>query len=82
MAVSESDLDSFNEFARTKLKNGGAESMAELFDLWLLEHPSELEQADTAEALKEGLADVDAGHLHDFDEVNADIRNRHGWSTE
>lgn len=37
MAVSESDLDSFNEFARTRLKNGGAESMAELFDLWLLD---------------------------------------------
>ena len=82
MAVSESDLDSFDRFARTKLKNDGAESMTELFDLWLLEHPSESEQADTVQAIREGLADLDSGRIHDFDEVNSDIRKRHGWSTE
>ncbi len=80
MAITHADLSNFHQFACAKLANDTVESMHELLDLWLLKNPPLQEQAETMDAIREGLANVEAGQVHDFDKVNADIREKHGWS--
>lgn len=80
MPVSQTDLQNFHAFALAAIGSKPVESMPELFDLWLLQNPSPQEQDDAASAVREGLSDIEAGRIHDFDQVNAEIRSRHGWS--
>ena len=82
MSITSADLEQFQAFAVAKLNHGGAESMEELFDAWLMEHPSEQEQADTLAAIREGLENIEAGEVHDFDGVNSEIRKQYGWSSD
>jgi len=79
MAVTQAELNNFHQFASARLSSDAVESMHELFDIWLLKNPPEQEQADTIAAIHEGLADVEAGRIHDFDKVNMDIRSQHSW---
>ncbi len=82
MAITQADLSNFHQFACAKLASDKVETMHELFDLWLMRYPSQQEQTDTMAAIREGLADVEAGRIHNFDDVNAEIRVAHGWSSE
>jgi len=82
MSVTHTDLNNFHEFATAKLNSDRVESMHELLDLWLLQNPPEQEQIETVIALREGLADIEAGRVHDFEKVNAEIRKQHGWSNQ
>ncbi len=39
MSITHADIDTFNAFALSKLDSGGAESMNELFELFLIDAP-------------------------------------------
>ena len=82
MAVTHADIDSFNAFALSKLDSGGAESIGELFDLFLMENPTDQEAADFHSAISEGLADIEAGKGRPADQVMAELRQKHGLKTK
>ena len=62
MATTAQELESFADFARARLTNGGSElSLDELFDLWRLQHPSDAIQADNLAAVNAAIRDFEAG---------------------
>lgn len=71
MAVTQDQLDDFHRFASDKLANGGADlSWDELFILW----QSEYERDEVDAAIREGLADVEAGRVQPANEAMEEIR--------
>ena len=77
MSVTLADLDRFHAFAQSKLGNGGAESLQDLVDLWLAESPESSEFVTSLAALKEGLADADAGRVRPARAVFEDLAARY-----
>jgi hypothetical protein len=56
-------VDSFHRFATSQIENGGADlSMDELYSIWRSKHPSSAELQDSVAAIKESLAELDAGY--------------------
>jgi len=82
MSLTYSDIDSFNLFARSKIDAHAAESMSELFELFLLEHPSPECQAEIHDAIIQGLVDIEAGKGRPADEAMADLRRKHGLAAQ
>jgi hypothetical protein len=76
------DLAAFQQFAHQKVDSGEAESLEELFDLWRLEHPTPEEQAEIHEAIRQGLADIEAGRYRPAEEVMAELRAKYGLPRE
>jgi hypothetical protein len=76
------DLAAFQQFAQQKVHAGEAESLDELFDLWRLEHPTAEEQAEIHEAIRQGLADIDAGRYRPADEVMQELRAKYNLPRE
>jgi len=72
MPVTVHDVNDFRDYALARISNGGAESMVELFREWLAKQ--ETEQA--LEAIREGIADVDAGRTGPYQEFMAEVRDR------
>jgi hypothetical protein len=71
MIVNQSDIDSFHNFATHLLAmTGGDLSFDELLSQWRAER----EQAETVESVRRGIADAEAGRLHDLADVDAKIR--------
>lgn len=70
MAVTQDEIQAFTEFATARVNNGGAESMAHLFRDWL----SAGERADVDQAIRESLADIDAGRTEPFFEEADEFR--------
>jgi hypothetical protein len=79
MSIVHDEFAGFQQFAEAKLHAGEVESLDELFDLWRMEHPASDEQDDIQQAIQEGLADLKAGRYRSADEVNAEIRAKHGF---
>ena len=74
MAVTQEELDRFHRFASEKLGNGGGDlSWDELFIQW----ESICDQDDVNAAIKQGLADVDAGRHRPASEVMEDLQRKH-----
>jgi hypothetical protein len=82
MSVSFEQLDAFQRFAQEKVHAGEADSLEELFDLWRLEHPTSEEQADVHNAIRQGLADIEAGHYRPADVVMDELRSKYGLPRE
>lgn len=76
MAITRTELDVFQQFAEAKLAQGGADSMEQLFDLWLLEHPSTNQATEDLESIERGIADADAGRVKPSSQAFADIRSK------
>jgi len=72
MPLSQSEVDQFSTFASWMIDNRDIESL----DDCLKEFRKE--QDATVEAIKEGLADVEAGRTQPLDEAMADIRKELG----
>jgi hypothetical protein len=60
-----------------RLQDTAAESIEELVDLWRLEHPTPEEQAEVHEAIRQGLADIEAGCYRPVDVVMAELRAKY-----
>jgi hypothetical protein len=73
------ELSDFHQFIGEKLASGAANlSPEEALDLWRAEHPSEEEFAETVAALKESLADMEAGDKGmPFEEFDRQFRQAH-----
>jgi hypothetical protein len=78
MAVTHADINSFNSFALSRLNSGGAESISELFDLFLIENPTDDETADVHSAISQSLEDIEAGMGRPADQVLTELRQKHG----
>jgi len=73
------ELASFREFIAEHVRNGNALSPEEALDLWRTQNPSAEEFADTVQALREAIADMQAGDFGmPLDEFDRDFRRRHG----
>lgn len=78
------ELTSFHEFLTERLSTGeGNLSREEAIDAWRAEHPIEGDFDETVLALREALADMEAGDtgmpLAEFDRA---FRQRHGLPSE
>ncbi len=69
------DAEAFLSFLNYEVKNGGAnKSPEDLLHLWRTEH------AEAVEDIRQGIRDFEAGRLRPFDEVDAEIREKLGFS--
>lgn len=76
MIVSQSDLDSFHQFAsRVIAQRGDHLTFEELVAQW----HAQQEREETIESVRRGVADADAGRMHDISEVDATIRGKLGF---
>lgn len=74
MSITQQDVIEFHEYALARVSNGGADSMVELFRDWLAKQ----EQEDVNEAIREGIADIEAGRTRSFWESQDDFRRERG----
>ena len=70
------ELAEFNQFAEEKLSNGEVDSLTDLFRIWIDAYNA----ADVDTAIREGLADVEAGRTQLHDEFMKDVRQELGTS--
>jgi hypothetical protein len=66
--------DDFRRFAETRLKSGPAQSVQDLVDLWRIENPTPLEEADARDAIERGIEDARAGRTVSVDDAFAKAR--------
>ena len=77
MPVTKEELDHFHQFAEQAIRCSDSEvSWDELFIQW----QSARERSDVNEAIREGLADVEAGRYRPAAEVMEEIRKDFGFS--
>jgi hypothetical protein len=76
MAINYDDLDQFHQFALGKLSNGGADSVSQLAAEW----EARREFDETVAELRECAADMEAGVGRPFAEVDAELRQKHGFA--
>jgi len=73
------DAERFQLFlAEQVASTGRTKSPEELLRLW---RQRQQEQDDTLDALHEGIADMEAGRVQRFADVNDEIRRKQGWSS-
>lgn len=73
-----SDAEGFQIFLAQQVAGGAKDrSPEELLKLW---RERERESADSLRAIQQGIADMEAGRVFPFEEVNNEIRRSHGWS--
>ncbi len=73
MAISAEQLEDFHRFASEKVKNGETElTIEELLRLWRMES----DRLESVNAIKRGIAEVEAGRVHTLEDVDAEIRRR------
>jgi len=82
MSTTHDDLAAFQQFAVQKVDAGEVGSLEELFDLWRIEHPTTEEEAEIHEAIRRGLADIDAGRYRPSEEVMEELRAKHDLPRE
>ena len=82
MPVTLTELESFHQFAQQKLRNGGAESVEELLDLWRIHNPTPEEQAEIHAVIRQGLEDINAGRGRPANVVMSELRRKHNLRTE
>jgi hypothetical protein len=76
------DPRAFRDFLDTKLSSGVNDlTLDEYLNLWEYENTPEEEKEETLRAIRQGLADVDAGRTRDFHEFDREFRQKHGLST-
>ncbi len=78
----ESELASFYRFVGIKLNQQAADlSPEDVLDQWRAEHPALDDENDDVIAVKQALADMEAGDLgRRWDEFDGEFRQRHGLS--
>jgi predicted transcriptional regulator len=77
MSFTSDELERFHHFAQMHLQSELAESLEELVDLWRLEHPAAEEQAEVHDAIRQGLADIEAGRYRPVVVVMEELRAKY-----
>ena len=79
MATTREELESFHEYATTRLRASAAEpSLDEL----LMEWADQRDRSEINAAISRGLADVDAGHVEPADRAMEQLRGEFGLPRE
>ncbi len=72
------DLRAFRQYIDEQLTNGGSEmSLDDALLSWEVENQTDEEREDTLQAIREGLADVEAGRTRPAEDVIRDLCRRH-----
>ena len=71
------DSRAFRDFLDAKLSEGGTPTLEHAIGLWEHENATEAEREETREAIRQGLADVDAGHVRNLAEFDREFRRKH-----
>ncbi len=79
MTVTQQDLDGFYAFATGRL-NSARDDLS--LDGLVIEWESIRDRDDINAAIRDGLADVEAGRYRAAEEVMEELRQEHGFSTE
>ena len=74
MAVTQDELDSFHRFATERLRKSGEELT---IDDLVIEWDSVRNREEINSAIREGLADIDAGRTRPVDQVTEELRRKH-----
>jgi hypothetical protein len=82
MLVTQHDLDSFHHYALGKLQDSGAASIEELFDQWRIANPTPEDEEEIHAAIRQGLADIEAGRGRPADDVLAELRRKYNLPGE
>lgn len=79
MTVTQAELDNFHEFATARISNSGVEiDFDDLVTEWL----SLRDRDEINGAIREGLADVEAGRHRPAHEVTEELREKYGLASE
>jgi len=78
------DLQGFHQFIGQQLESGQVPlSPDEALEAWRLQHRSPEEYAEDVEAIREALADIEAGEVGvPWETFNAEFRKRHNLDRE
>ncbi len=79
MTVTQRDLDGFYSFATRRLQSADKDLS---FDELVVEWESLRDRDDVNRAIREGLADVNAGRHRTADEVKEELRSKYGLPAE
>jgi predicted transcriptional regulator len=74
MSVTQADIADFSQFARQQIRTGGNElTLAQLAMHW----QATKERHEAVDAIREGLADIDAGRTQDAFELVEEMRSKY-----
>jgi hypothetical protein len=76
MPVTRKELEGFHHFASERVGNGGAESLEDLVSQWRASH----DYHETVAEVRGCMADMEAGIGRPLEEVDAEIRAKHGFA--
>ena len=76
MSITAQDIERFRDFAQAKLAGECDLTWQKLFQCWLLEHPSDEERDEVNAIIRQGIADIDAGHSRLADEVHDELQKK------
>ena len=71
------DPRAFKGFLDEKLSHGGVETLDEALGLWEYENQTIEEREGTLQAIRQGLADVEAGRVMPAREAISKLRGKH-----
>ena len=75
------ELAQFHSYVAACLERGEVLSPEDVLDRWRLEHPSHEEFEESVEAIRQALAEMDAGNIGvPLAEFDRRFRERHGLS--
>lgn len=66
--------EDFQRFAQDRLKNGGAETVQDLIDMWRMENPTPAEEKESLASIQRGVEDADAGRTVSVEQAFAEAR--------
>ena len=80
MAIERSnDLRAFRGFIDEQLASDGSElALDETLARWEYQNQNEAERADTLRAIRQGLADIEAGRVQPLEDFDLEFRRKHG----
>ena len=85
MSTAEDDLRDFTAFVQDRISKGDADDLglAELFDLWMLQNPTDSEYATNVAAINASINDFMKGERGTpAGEHSRELRQKYGWDNE
>src|SRR5262245_49993059 len=74
------DPRAFRDFLDATLSDGGPDlTLDDALGLWEQENQTEDERAETHRAIRQGLADIEAGRVRPFEEFDREFREERGY---
>ncbi len=72
--------ENLDAFVKAQVRSGRFASEQDVMAEAVRTLKSRLDQADTVEAIRQGIADIDAGHTISLEEFREEVRRTHGYA--